>query len=235
MKRNSKYFLTIAVVLVIISVLNSCEFFLGPFIPKGSISGYIVDGESALPLAGVEVSLAGDSYRDIATTDEKGFFQLLDVPTNSSYSLTFERDGYFSTYWNNILVEENKDFALYDPVGLNLGPTLVPWYNNDNDLKVSGTVKDRDLISVNGAQITLRPGIYTEVTDDQEDTGFILYDYFSFRIEKDRFDKDKSLHPGYFTLEVSAEGYVPQYYVVFLLPGIEVTIEAVLTSEESLL
>ncbi len=220
------------------SSLISCEFFLGPSIPSGSISGYVMDAETLEMLADVDVTLTGGANSRTTTTDDTGYFQFTEVSTDSIYAVAFSREGYFGTAWNNILVEKDKDTALYDPVGFNQGLLLVPkGLQADGDLEVSGTVKwalKGDTIP--NAQIVLRPGIDTWSSDGDgyRETESGLAGEYSFTLQGPFWEND--MHPGYFTLDVIADGYAPEYYVVLLLPGVPVTIDAeLLTYEEVLL
>lgn len=221
------------------SSLISCEFFLGPSIPSGSISGYVMDAETLEMLADVDVTLTGGANSRTTTTDDTGYFQFTEVSTDSIYAVAFSRkEDYFDTAWNNILVEKDKDTALYDPVGLNPGLLLVPKrLHAEGELKVSGTVKYAGTgEGIPMPQIVLRPGIDTWSSDGANYSNYYsdLTGEYSIQVESSKWEN--GIHPGYFTLDVIADGYAPEYYVVLLLPGVPVTIDAeLLTYEEVLL
>jgi len=235
-----KKFLYSLGVLICIGVLYSCEFFLGPTVPKGSISGNVIDAETFEMLEGVELRLSGVTHIDTEKTNEEGFFKFLEAPTSFSYSIQFELDGYFSTTWNNILVEEGKNTSLYDPVGLHDGLLLIPRYLQSlGDLSVSGKVfHGSSDTPVAGARLTLRPGIDTWSSDGSQylETQSDLSGEYSFTIGITEYSDENGLPPGYYTLEVATDEYTLEHYVIYLFPGKEITKDASLKKiEESLL
>lgn len=72
------------------------------------ITGYVTDGASGMPLAGVKISASGTGIS--STTDSDGYFQLhlpLSLPTGS---LIFEKAGYSSQMRKNIELWPNGDW-----------------------------------------------------------------------------------------------------------------------------
>jgi hypothetical protein len=59
----------------------------------GTLRGNVVDQETAHPIAGAKVTAVSISGTYQTTTDAKGFFVLLQVPTDT-YTLTVTKDGY---------------------------------------------------------------------------------------------------------------------------------------------
>lgn len=216
----------------------SCEFFLGPGVSKGSISGYAKDVETGQALENVEVNLSGGTFFHISKTDEEGFFEFLDVPTVNTYSAIFELDNYYDSSWNNIIVEEDKVTPFVDPVDFSLALSLVPRSLMSGDLDLSGRVIHSTTGNlIGGASIFLRPGIETWATNGAGELESLTdpLGEFSFTLKNIDFDDENGLHPGYFTVEVIADDYAPEYYVVFLIPGREFTIQAELKTYDEIL
>ena len=86
--------------------------------------------------------------------------------------------------------------------------------------------------------LTLRPGIDTWSSDGSQylETQSDLSGEYSFTIGITEYSDENRLQPGYYTLEVATDEYMPEYYVIYLFPGKEITQNALLkTYEESLL
>lgn len=67
----------------------------------GAIVGTVVNA-SGDPVEGVYVSaMSVDDWGRAAFTDSEGSYEIADLPSNSEYTVSAERDGYVRTYWHS--------------------------------------------------------------------------------------------------------------------------------------
>src|ERR1700730_5288861 len=94
MKATSRLLLLIAALLMIGAylILPTARA-LGAGGVVGTLRGNVVDVQTGRPLASVKITAVSVSGTYQTTTDAKGFFVLLQVPTDT-YTLTVAKDGY---------------------------------------------------------------------------------------------------------------------------------------------
>ncbi len=122
-----------------------------PIAEKWKISGVVVDANSGVPLAGVEVAMAPvtkrNDFRTVTTTEDGRF--AFDNLSPGKYALTGQRKGY--------VLESFDQHAQYS-TAIAVGPRLQSedlLFRLHRDASISGTVTDEQNEPVRNAEITL--------------------------------------------------------------------------------
>ena len=101
-----KYFMTISLIVIVALFLMTSQGLAQK--KTGTIRGTVKD-ETNEPLPGVNVLIDGTSMG--ASTDEEGFFVILNIPPGT-YTVAVQMIGYKTLYFQNIRVSTNSTITL---------------------------------------------------------------------------------------------------------------------------
>jgi len=78
--------------------------------PVGIIEGYVRDGNTGMPLAGVSVKTIVNGQWMIKTTNSNGTYILQGLPVGGIYSVYFSISNYAPMFFDNISIQNNSKF-----------------------------------------------------------------------------------------------------------------------------
>src|SRR5216117_915574 len=126
---------------------------LGPQEAPGAVTGKVVDASTQLPLANVEVAIAGTPHRELSRSD--GSFQLNGVPAGA-YRLRASRIGYGSQIQEITVTPGGTTTAevTLAPAAAILEPVVVTGYGTQRREAITGSVSTVSAAAANVGVIT---------------------------------------------------------------------------------
>ena len=127
--------------------------------PTGSISGTITDGDTGLPLSGIEVEVFNSSgfFVDNDFTDGSGFYAVSGLPPGAIFARTDNFQSYLDELYNNLACFSGCSVTSGTPIGVTAGMTTT---GIDFSLGLSGSITGMVTDAVTGLPLG---GIEVEV------------------------------------------------------------------------
>src|ERR1700680_2648319 len=128
---------------------------------SGTLRGNVVDQQTGRPLVGVKITAVSVSGTYQTTTDPKGFFVLLQVPTDT-YTLTVAKDGYLiqSITGVTVLGDQSQSVGIVklEPSVKQLGVVHATAHSASSAFQPTQTVDETTFVGKRGDQALCEKG-----------------------------------------------------------------------------